>query len=157
MRALVGERDVPRLASWKVRAEPNGWEAALAFDNSRVTRWSSWEASRPGQFIEMAFPAPRIVDAVGLECAAEDHSKLRLEGRLAAGGWKRLSEAPDAAEVPAPAGMRRDAMLEFKARGIHYLLMGDGDFAWQDMRKYPIYWGVTEVAESGGTHLVRID
>ena len=38
-----------------------------------------------------------------------------------------------------------------------YLLMNEGDYVFQDMKKYPAFWGVTPRGEANGTHLYRID
>jgi hypothetical protein len=157
LRVLAGGREVPRSAGWRLRSKPNGWEVPLAFDNAEVTRWSSWQKTRPGQFVEAAFPAPLLADSVAVECSYEPYSKLRLEGKAPGAGWRTLADAPQAPQVLAVKGMRRDAMLEFKARGVAYLLVEETDFVWRDMQRYRAFWGVKELGAAGGVHLLRID
>jgi hypothetical protein len=44
-----------------------------------------------------------------------------------------------------------------KAIGFRFLLVNDGDMVFADMKKYPTFWGVTQLAEANGTHFYRID
>ena len=44
-----------------------------------------------------------------------------------------------------------------KALGFRFLLVNEGDMVYEDMRKYPTYWGITELAKTNGTHFYRID
>lgn len=157
MRVFNGASELPRLPEWRLSARPNGWEVQLAFDNSPVTRWSSWEAMRPGQFIEARFARPETADAVVLEATGEGESHPRLEGEGRDGRWRVLSPAPAITETPPPRGMRRAATLEVKARGIGFLIANDSDFGGEDLLKYKAMWGVTELGEAGGARLYRID
>jgi hypothetical protein len=157
MRVFSGATELPRKPEWRLRAQPNGWEVPLAFDNSAVTRWSSWEESRPGQFLETEFGRALSLSSVVLECAAEPASRLRLEAQAPAGRWQPVAAAGDNQNVTPPHGMRRDAMLEFKSRGVRHLLISETDFVWPDMRKYALYWGITELGQAGGTHFFRIE
>src|SRR5262249_52771225 len=69
MRAYRGDTELSRKPEWRLSARPNGWEVQLAFDNSAVTRWSSWEPMRPDQFLQIDFGHPETADSVVLECA----------------------------------------------------------------------------------------
>jgi hypothetical protein len=157
MRVYRAEREVHRDPKWQVAARPNGWEAQLAFDNSPVTRWQSWEGSRPGQFLELRFDRPMAIDRVVVESAGEGHSKLRLEGRGSDGKWQVLAAAPEIVEIAPPRGMRLAATREVKARGVTYLLIQDSDAFWEDVSKHERYWGITREGQAGGTFLYRIN
>jgi hypothetical protein len=157
VRVYAGGREVPRAPSWRLQAHPNGWEVQLAFDNSPVTRWSSWEPSRPGQSIEIRFGRAETIDAVVVESAAEGYSKLRLEGRGSDGRWVELAAQPQTVDVDPPRGMRLAATREVKARGVSHLLIQETDFFYQDALRHLRYWGLTEIGQANGTHFYRID
>jgi hypothetical protein len=157
MRVFREDREVAREGAWTVAARPNEAEAQLAFDNSPVTRWSSWEKTRPGQFVELRFGRAVTIDRVVLESSGESHSKLRLEGLGSDGKWQELGAAPELVEVSPPRGMRLAAARELKARGVTHLLVQDSDFFWEDAFKHERYWGITQVGQAGGTHFYRIN
>jgi hypothetical protein len=157
VRVFRDANEMARDREWRLSSRPNGWEVQLAFDNNPVTRWSSWEASRPGQFVEIRFPHPETPDSVVVESAGEGHSRLRLEGQGSDGRWVELAPSPERVEVPPPRGMRLAATHELKARGIGFLLVQDSDFFYDDVAKYSPYWGVTRLGAAGGAHFYRID
>ena len=66
-------REIPRAPAWKLRAHPNPWEVQLAFDNSPVTRWRSWQTGAPGMFIDVDFGRAESVDEVRME-TSHDYS-----------------------------------------------------------------------------------
>ena len=43
LRVFAGGRELPRDPDWRLTAHPNPWDVQLAFDNSPVTRWRSWQ------------------------------------------------------------------------------------------------------------------
>ncbi len=43
LRVFSGGRELPRDPQWRLTAHPNPWDIQLAFDNSSVTRWRSWQ------------------------------------------------------------------------------------------------------------------
>jgi hypothetical protein len=53
--------------------------------------------------------------------------------------------------------LRRAATLAMKAHGIRYLLVNDADFFASDMRKYPSFWGVTELYSNETARLYLIN
>ncbi len=157
-RIFRGKTELPRAADWKLRAKPNPWEVQLAFDNSPVTRWRSWQTLYPGMYVAVEFGSPQITDSVLLECAHGQYKiKLKLEGMDESGKWKTLAAAPEASEGPEPAGLRLAAAQEAKARGIDYLLLYDGDFANEDFKKNFKLWGATIIGAFNGTSLYRFD
>jgi hypothetical protein len=157
LRVYSGGRELPREPGWRLLARPNGWEVQLAFDNSPVTRWSSWEATRPGQSIELRFARPESPDSLVIASSGESHSKLRLEGQGSDSRWNALAADPEMVEVGPPRGMRLAATREVKARGIGFLLIQDTDFFAQDLAKHLSYWGITRLGEAGGAQFYRID
>ena len=158
MRLRFQGRELPRSPAWRLSASPNGWEvparlrqqlrhplvhlgshcpASRAFRwNSRPrsvsTRWS-WNATLPGT------PACRWKSC--WTPAAGSPSPTR-----------RKSSNPTFRS-----GIRRAATRDLKALGFRFLLVNEGDMVYEDMKKYPSFWGITQLAEANGTHFYRID
>jgi hypothetical protein len=59
-------------------------------------------------------------------------------------------------KVDMPPGLRRAGTYEVKARGLEYLLLGESDALYQDIRKFPGYWDLVELGAVNGQHLYRI-
>ena len=157
-RIFAGKSELPREPGWKLRASPNPWDVQLAFDNSPATRWRSWQAASPGMYLAVEFPSPRVSDAVVIECSHDQYKvRLRLEGLDEAGKWKTLAEAPQPSEGPEPAGLRRAAAEEAKARGVEYLLLYDDDYSAEDFRRNGRMWGVKLLGEQNGGRLYRFE
>ncbi|MEO8597350.1 MAG: discoidin domain-containing protein [Candidatus Solibacter sp.] len=150
-------REVPRTPGWRVSASPNGWESPLAFDNSYTTRWSAWENLAPRQRIQVELPEPQTLDEVVLDCAPAWNAHLQVEILLDSGRWVPITDTVETALADFPRGIRRSAARDLKALGLRYLLINQGDMVYEDMRKYPAYWGITELSEANGTHLFRLD
>jgi hypothetical protein len=156
MRVYSQGRELPRAADWRLSAWPNGWEVQLAFDNSYVTRWSTWQSMSPGDRLQIDFARPEVVDEVALECAPSNEAHVQLELLNSHGRWTPMTDAPERSGVDAPLGLRRAAALELKARGIGFMLI-DNEFFAKDMKMYKAYWGITELALVNGTYFYRID
>jgi hypothetical protein len=157
MRLRFQGRELPRSPAWRISASPNGWEAPLAFDNSYATRWSTWEALAPHARLQVNFPAAERVDEVVLECDPAWTARIQVEILLASGRWVALTDTPEIVKPPFPPGIRRAAARDLKALGLRFLLVNQGDMVYEDMRKYPRFWGITQIAEANGTHFYRID
>ncbi len=156
-RIFRGGAELSRAPDWKLRARPNPWDVQLAFDNSPVTRWKSWETIHPGMSLSVEFAAPEISDSVLLECSHDQYKiRLELEGMDAAGKWTKLG-APEQSRAEPQGGLRRAAAEEVKARGIDYILIYDYDFASQDFIKNARLWGATPLGEHEGARLYRFD
>jgi hypothetical protein len=157
-RIFRGETELPRASSWKLRAKPNPWDVQLAFDNSLVTRWRSWETLRPGMYVEVEFAAPETTDSVMLETAHDQWKiRLKLEGMDDTGKWQTLAAAPEQSEGKPLVGLRRAAADEVKALGIDYLLVYDFDYRADDFTKNARSWGATLLGEHNGARLYRLD
>ncbi len=158
LRVFHQDAELPRAPRWRLRARPNPWDVQLAFDNSPVTRWRSWQTLYPGMFLEIDFGRPESADAVRVECSHDQYKiRLRLEGQLESGEWKTLDPEPDMAETPPPLGLRQMAMEELKTRGVNYMLIYDGDFGADDLRVRSAVWGITPLGERKGATLYRLD
>jgi hypothetical protein len=157
-RIYRGDAELPRAGNWKLRAKPNPWDVQLAFDNSPVTRWKSWETIRPGMYISVEFAYLEVSDAVLLESPRDQYKvRLKLEGMDEGGKWKDLSAAVEESDAPPRPGLRRAAIEELKARGIHYMLIGDSDFGALDFKNRRARWGLTFLGEHDGSRLYRLD
>jgi hypothetical protein len=158
LRVFLGDRELPRDPRWRLRAHPNPWGVQLAFDNSPVTRWRSWQRLSPGMFLEIDFGKPEAIDRVLVECSGDQHAiRLRLEGQAEAGAWKTLAETSEPSFAVPPKGMRRAAIEELRDRGIRYLLIDDTDFGADDFRIRAREWGIERIGERGAGKLYRVE
>ena len=157
MRLRSQGRELPRSPDWRLSAWPNGWEVQLAFDNNYATRWSTWERITPHARIQVEFGAAQCVDEVVLECDPAWNAHLQVEVLVDSGRWVPLTDTVETVKAEFAPGMRRAATRELKAIGFRFLLVNEGDLESVDMKKYPMFWGVTHLAEANGTHFYRID
>jgi hypothetical protein len=145
-------------SQWRFRAKPFPWDIRFAFDRNPITRWCSWQSLYPGMYVEVEFPNPQTVDSVALDCSRDqDKIRLKLEGRVVSGAWKTVADTPVESAIPPPPGIRRATAREIKALGIDYIVMSPDDFGAADLRARTADWGITLVADRGGTCLYRID
>ena len=157
LRVLNAGRELPRAPEWRLTAQPNPWDVQLAFDNSPVTRWSSWQVARPGMFVEVDFGRDREVDTVGIECTNEYQTKVKLEGLDQQGKWTTLLGEPEVKFVRPVGSLRLAAAAELKARGIHYLMIGKDDYRWDDFQDYAQLWGMKFLGEAKGTRVYHLE
>jgi hypothetical protein len=157
LRVRNAGRELPRAPEWRLTAQPNPWDVQLAFDNSPVTRWSSWQVASPGMFVEVDFGRDREVDTVGIECTNEYQTKIKLEGLDSQGKWTTLLGEPEVKFVRLAGSLRLAAAAELKARGIHYLMIGKDDYRWDDFQSYAQLWGMKCVGEVKGTRLYHLE
>jgi hypothetical protein len=157
-RVFHGAEELERKPSWRLRAHPNPWEVQLAFDNTLVTRWRSWQPVFPGMYLEVSFGAPQVVDSVRLECSP-DHGPIRLqvEAETTPGAWRTLANQATVTERRRPDRLRRAAIEEVKARGVDYLLLYESDFVAEEFWKQRRRWGLTQLAHVHGARLYRLD
>ncbi len=150
--------EMPRAPEWRLTAHPNPWDVQLAFDNSAVTRWRSWQIAEPGMFVAVDFGSARKVDAVAIESADEGYqTKVKLEGMDAQGQWSTLSEQPEESTRPPHVNLRGAAAAELKSHGIHYVLVGQDDIRSGDFAVYGAFWRMKLVGASGGSRLYHIE
>jgi hypothetical protein len=141
---------------WRFNARPNPWDARLAFDNSMVTRWQSWQTATPGMFIEADLPAPARIDRVRLLGKEALRASIELQGMDAAGRWQTIPIQPFASSIPVTENLRAAAIRALLDRGIRYLLVSPGTLGANDFHKNAGAWGIRQIGESGGTRLYRL-
>ena len=150
--------ELPRSASWRLTARPNPWDVQLAFDNTPVTRWRSWQVAEPGMYIEIDFGHSETIDAVSLESSHDNfEAKVRLDAMDQSGKWTTVSPEPSETTKQVSISLRLAAAAELKARGIRYLLVSKDDIGSGDYRRYSSLWGMKCVGESGGARLYYIE
>jgi hypothetical protein len=148
--------ELTRRPEWRLRAWPNPWDVQLAFDNSPVTRWRTWERVAPGMYLEVDFGGDEPVDEVRLETSDsldQVHPRLELESQ---GAWKTVAERPEDRSTTPPGSMRFRASKELYLRGVHYLLMSRRDYGATDIRDDPYGWGMEILGETYDATLYKI-
>jgi hypothetical protein len=73
------------------------------------------------------------------------------------GTWTRLQSKQTSSKSPKRADLRMAVHDEFKAAGIHWILIREGDFGADDLRDRSPYWGVTQIAEVHGFRLWKLN
>jgi Dolichyl-phosphate-mannose-protein mannosyltransferase len=158
LRVFAEGKEVARAPEWRLTAKPNPWDVQLAFDNSPVTRWRSWREAEPGMYIDIDFGKLQPVDSVVVETSGDaSHTKMAVEELTQEAGWNVINAPPKESERLVRVSLRRWATQEFKARGIRYLLIEDGQWGARDWRLYPNAWGITLIGEARGARLYHID
>ena len=157
-RVLRGGQELERRPGWRLRALPNPWDVPMAFDNTLVTRWRSWQPLFSGMYVEVDFGAPEVVDAVQLEGTPDQGPvRLKVEGETAPGVWQTLAESGALVERRRPERLRRAAVEEVKARGVDYLLLYDSDVVAEEFWKQRRRWGITLLEQVRGARLYRLE
>jgi hypothetical protein len=152
---LSNGRELPRRPDWRISARPNPWDVQLAFDNSPVTRWRSWEVAQAGMYMQASFGNDETVDEVRV-VTSPDYVRVRFRLEAESGGaWKELGGPATEMELGVPKQIRREAIHELSLRGVHYILIHSGEFGYEDFRDDPEGWGLKIVAEAGGAILYR--
>jgi hypothetical protein len=157
LRIFDGPKELPRDPGWRLTAHPNPWDVQLAFDNSPVTRWRSWQPASAGMYVEVDFPRPQPAGSVAVESSYETvNTKIALEGMGTDGQWSTVSDHPAITTHTIRTSLRLAAIGELKARGIQYVLIHPGDPGADDFFRDPEAWGLSLVGEENGAHLYRI-
>lgn len=149
--------ELPREPEWRLRAWPNPWDVQLAFDNSPVTRWRSWETAWPGMYIGVDFQKYQPLDEVTLDTSFDfANIRLQLESMTLAGKWAKIASEPETKEIQPPVAIREWASRELHARGIDYIVMQDTDWGASDMREDPASWDFKEIAKGYGARIYKV-
>jgi hypothetical protein len=157
LRIFDGANELPRDPGWRLTAHPNAWEVQLAFDNSPVTRWRSWQPASPGMYVEVDFPRPQRATSVAVESSWDMvNTKIALEGMGTDGRWTTVSDHPAISAQSIRTSLRMAATAELKARGIQYVLIRSGDYGADDFFRYPAAWGLSLAGQEGSARLYRI-
>jgi hypothetical protein len=155
-RIYANGAELPRAAEWRLTARPNPWQVQLAFDDSLVTRWRSFQAAEPGMYIDVDFGIPRMIDEVKVQ-RAEDGGHERVDGLDVSGRWTILSDKPIDSAAGIAVNLRRAATDEVKRRGYRYLWLDNNDYGADDYFRNSAIWGLTLLGERAGGRLYRID
>jgi hypothetical protein len=157
LRFLRNDIELARSVNWHAYAFPNPWEVQLAFDNSPVTRWRSWEAASPGMYIAVDFGRVETVDEVQIETSS-DTRKMTFEVDLLdeKRQWVRIPATITDSEAVPSASTRRAATLKLHEYGVDYLVVWDADPVGKEIHENPISWGVAEIAQGYGARLYKI-
>ena len=150
--------EVTRQPEWRLRAWPNPWEVQLAFDGSLSTRWRTWETARPGDYLDVDFGKDEAVDEVRLDTSPDFYAvQSQIEAMDTSGKWALLAKDPAVAAADrSNYSLRLAATYEMKARGLHYLLVGDDYPGAGDISDDPSAWGLTEVVSAYGVRLYKV-
>jgi hypothetical protein len=148
--------ELPRKTTWRIRANAHPWGIQLAFDNSLVTRWRSWEPLHPRMYVEIDLGESVAIDRVVME-TTHDHyqAKVLLEALDASGNWHVIDSASDFEQPEEVKGLRKAAGQMLKQMGIRYWLLFDSDYTAEDFRKHSADWGVEVVGEMPGALLYK--
>lgn len=157
LRVLNKEREVARDPAWRLRANPNPWDVQLAFDNSQVTRWRTWQVAEPGMFIEIDFGGSPAVDGIRLETSDYDTVKMRVEGADPSGRWTLLTDQAVWTTRPVTQQLRRAATEEIRRRGVRHVLINSADYRADDFFQYSTHWGMREIARAYTSRLFLIE
>jgi hypothetical protein len=142
---------------WRLNANPNPWDAALAFDNSAVTRWRSWDLAKPGMFLEVDFGRPVTIDEARLVAAPDAAlGQVELRGMDASGEWRTLAVQQSTSSFRIRDNLRQASVRALMARDIHYLLVTPGAFGANDFNDNSEAWGLELLGESGGRRLYAL-
>jgi len=140
---------------WRFTAQPNRWEAGLAFDGSPVTRWSTWQPMSPDSRLQVEFGRAEPLDEVILE-GPVDAAHVSVEV-WSNGLWKPVDGPMQETRIEPPPDLRRAATRQLTGRGIRYLLIDNSDFIAADLHQRAAQWGITKLAEAHGISFYRID
>ena len=152
-----GDVELRRNPAWRLTAHPNPWDVELAFDNNRVTRWRTWEPTKPGMYVEADFGRSQRVSAVAVEVSDDSGgSRIKAEGMAPGGKWISLSDRPDEKIKKTYGNLRIAATAELKALGIRYLLIKSGDPVGSDVFNDPDAWGIHLVGQALDARLYYI-
>jgi hypothetical protein len=158
LRVFTGGRELPRDPEWRLIAHPNPWDVQLAFDNSAVTRWRSWQPPEPGMYLEIDFHRNQAIDSVVVESSGDSSAaNIKLDGLAGNGKWTAIAPAPTESLRASRISLRQAATAELKARGIRYLLIVDDNIGANDFRSYSKLWGLKTIAEQGTVRLYYIE
>lgn len=155
-----GENRIAPGPAWALRAWPNIWDAPLAFDGLRTTRWSSDEPMRRGMFLEVDLERPQPVSRVTLLSHTPFRgAPLEIFGQAPDGQWRLLDNRPKATRLTAE-DLRLDASSALRRAGFGYLLVNTADSGLgplaQSLANESVQWGLTRVGEAGPAVLLRL-
>ena len=141
-------------------ADSNPWGVVRLFDLDLTTAWTSFEAARPGMYIEVRFPKPVAISAARLTCVYTGlEPKVEVEGESADGVWRTLANKSQMGRRGVQE-LRLNATRRIKRAGIRWIMApsdqsGLGALG-RLMTADPDAWGLVEQDVMGDYHLLKI-
>lgn len=90
-----GEDLVYSSPRWSLLVWPNSWEARLALDGNKATRWRTWEPVRAGMYFEIRFDRrQRISSTVVYSHTPAFNVPVDVNGMDTSGHWRPLGPPP---------------------------------------------------------------
>lgn len=152
VRVFHAGHEIERDPKWRVRASADPWHVQRAFDNSPVTVWTSDRNATAGMFLQIDFESPRPVDQVAVDLPRTvDWAAMRVEADGVV-----VADRPTSQDLPW-VRMRRAAIEELEANGIHWMVFKDGDLLADDLLARQRQWGINQAAYNNGYRLWHLE
>lgn len=150
--------EVARAADWQVSACPNPWDVLRAFDGNDATEWSTWQAMKPGMYVEIRMDNPVTIDRVSLHSVeGQWDSKLKVDTQAADGRWVDCRARTKIEARTVTGSLRPHATYSLKTLGFDYIVASHHDGPGKDLFHNPSYWSVAPLETANGLTLYRID
>jgi hypothetical protein len=151
-------QELARAPEWRLSAHPNPFEVSMAFDNSVVTQWRSWQVGEPGMWVQVDFGRVQSIDQVMLESPGDDdQSRSVLEGMDDSGKWTMLCSTPNESRRAIEHSLRWEAAQDVKRLGIRYVLVVKNDLGAEDFQRFAPLWGMKCIGTAGSARLYYIE
>jgi hypothetical protein len=148
--------EIVRRPEWRLQAWPNPWDVQMAFDNSPVTRWRSWETPAPGMYLDVDFGREETVDEIRVETSADSiHVRMQPQILKASGAWEAIPSMLASSDIAPVKNARRLATYELHRRGVDYILLMPNDPAADDVANDPEAWGLRELGNDQGARVYK--
>lgn len=158
VRLYQGDKEVARDPAWRLTAKPNPWDVQMAFDNSPVTRWRSWETARPGMYMDVDLASPQLLSRIRVESSWDSpHCRVKLYVDSGDGKLMPVDMEPELTQEPPNVWMRREVTRELLQRGVRYLMFGADEFGGKDLYENQKEWGIRLLGEESGVWLFEIE
>ncbi len=161
LRLLRGAEVVFPSRAWELDANPNPWEAPLAFDRNRTSGWRTGLERRAGMYLgitgsidsdglELICPFGEALPVIRVTAVDEQGGAVELSGRL---------EVDSVAPEPR-LNLRREAMRYVRHEGFQWILayrpVNDNAWLSRALADYAPDWGLEKVDEVNGAVLSRL-
>ena len=158
LRILHAGKELPRSAQWRLTARPNPWDVQLAFDNSPVSRWRTFEPLRSGLFVEVDLGSAQTIDEVAVETTTGQKA-IAMAVQVANEGeeWRLATDRIATTDLPEPGFLGKLATAEMKAWGFDYFLIDDNEWGAAHIVEGPAAWGFREIGKAWTTRLYKIE
>lgn len=148
--------ELERKPQWELFAWPVPWEARLAFDDSPLTRWRSWETAKPGMYIGVDFGGVETVDEIRVEMTDAWQMRFQPQFLNPSGKWVMLPAQIDSQQGPALENARVLATDALRELGVNYILLYDRDYLADDVIRDPSAWRLQELGRAVDARIYKI-